>query len=273
MSRVVIPEGQAFNAYHMLKLVASYGESLLENSVLQHVSEIFPDHFVIPFKKDIESTLATNITKKRPDLAIIDRDFKSWGVVEVEIAGHSLTHVLDQVNVFVTAKYNPLETARYIKTQLELHCRKRVSEKKLEALLIAEQPKVLVIVDEVKEEWRSEIERAGADLCSFEIYKNTKGKHLFRTCGKYPIVPIREAHVRRIPARANVMEIASHFEFKKVSKGNVMISYGEIMTAWSVISDSGKQYLQFEGVANPLIGSDNYVILADRNERYYLRKN
>lgn len=272
MSRVVIPAGKSFNSYHLLKLVSTYGEDVLENNIRQHVENIFPDFFVIPFKRDIESAALASI-KKRPDLAIIDRKLKTWGIVEVEITEHSLSHVLEQVSVFVGGKYNHLETARYVKDKLWTHCGKKISLQRIEKLLKEEAPKVLVIADGIKEEWRDQLERAGAELCAFEIYKNTRGLHLFRTSGKYPILPTREAHVRRTPASANLFEVTSDFSFKKVTRNKVIIIYEEIVTEWALITTNGKLYLQFYGGANPLIGTDTYVVFADRKERYYFRRN
>jgi hypothetical protein len=272
MSRIVIPEGASFNAYHLLKLVATYGEDVLEAHVRQHVSDLFPDYYVIPFKRDVASTVAADVVK-RPDLAMIDRQFQSWGVVEVEVVDHTLDHVLGQIEVFVNGTYNAIETARYVKEKLLTHCSKRVSLARLAKLFTEEHPAVLVIADELREDWREELERLGADLCTFELYKNTRGRHLYRTSGKYPVIPTREAHVRRTPGSANLLEITSEFEFKRMPQGMVDIVFDDIITQWAFFQEAGARYLRFAGGANPLGSNDAYVLFADRQERYYFRRN
>src|SRR6266852_3921922 len=97
--------------YDELRAVAYYVESNLENWILQHAKSIFPHHFLIPFKKGVlgKTTPAT----KRPDLALIRRDFSAWAIIEVEIERHELAHVLDQTRVFVEGNYNAPEMAEY----------------------------------------------------------------------------------------------------------------------------------------------------------------
>jgi hypothetical protein len=272
MSRVVIPDGATFKAYHFMRLVANYSEGVLENSVWQHVSELFPDYHVIPFKIDVEhAAQAGNI--KRPDLAMIDKRFKRWGVIEVETSNHSLAHVIDQVSVFANGKYNAFDLADYVKVKLHEHCNKRVPLRKLRDLFKKEAPSVLVVVDEMKEEWRTDLRAIGVDLCTFELYKNTRGLHLYRAAGEYPVIPVREAHLRRVPASANLMEITTPFEFRRVARGKVSIFYEAMLTKWDYIAEKGSAYLRYAGGANPLIGTDTYVLSADRQEKYYLRKN
>ncbi len=273
MSRVVIPEGTRFNAYHLLKLVSSYREDVLEIQIRRHVKELFPDFYVIPFKKDIASTSAPEVIK-RPDLAMIDRKFRSWGVIEAEVVGHGLTHVLEQVEVFLTANYNSPSIARYIREKLIAEdYLKNPPLRRISKLIAEEQPKVLVVADEIKEDWRKALEKVGAELCSFELYKNTKGVHLFRTDGPYPIVSVREAHVRSSPLAANLLEVTSPFDFKKSVKNRVTILYQSFITEWELIVEAGKKYLRFAGGANPLLGTESYVIFADKRERYYFRRN
>src|SRR4051794_24370692 len=96
MARVLVPDGPHW--YEELKAVSYYGESELERYVRDHVSDLFPDFYVFPFKKDI--THKTKQITKRPDLAMLRRDLKAWGIIEVELSGHDLKHVLEQTECF-----------------------------------------------------------------------------------------------------------------------------------------------------------------------------
>ena len=105
MSRVLIPTDADW--YDELKAVGYYGESDLEREVRQHVRSLFPDFYVFPFKTRIISRLTSQTNK--PDLAMVRRDFKAWGVIEVELAEHKA--------YFATGKIEP-DTVKLIKDNL-----------------------------------------------------------------------------------------------------------------------------------------------------------
>src|SRR6266849_6113940 len=124
MARILHSDG---GWYDELRTVAYYLESDLEKWILQHAKSIFPSHFVFPFKKSILGQ--TSGANKRPDLALLRRDFSAWSIVEVEIEGHELSHVLEQTRVFAEGKYNVPEIAAYAREQLKKTCNQRVSLK------------------------------------------------------------------------------------------------------------------------------------------------
>jgi hypothetical protein len=266
MPRVLIPAEQRW--YDELNAVAYYGEADLERSIRQHVNSVFEDFHVFPFKKEVVGR--TTATKRTPDLAMVRRDFAAWGVIEIEIAEHDIRHVLDQTRVFAEGDYNAPEMAEYIRRQLKKHCRKRASVNRLTKLLSSQSPSVLVIADTHTKTWQEQLEQTGANLCIFEIYKSTRGKHIFRTCGNYPTVPIQEAHCRRHPSLANVLEVIGNFAFKNIRRTNqIYVSFEDIMTRWSLLTDKGKTYLQFLGRSNPLSPNTTYSLIADKRNKYY----
>src|SRR5437660_11986177 len=114
MARVLIPDDTMW--YDELKAVGYYGESELEHFIRQHVTSVFPDFYVFPFKKDVMHR-GTGI-KKKPDLAMVRHDFKAWGIIEVELSGHKLNHVLEQTECFVEGYYNASEVATYMRRQI-----------------------------------------------------------------------------------------------------------------------------------------------------------
>jgi len=80
MARILIAaDGRWFDE---LKVVGWYNESEIERWILQHGKELFPHHFVFPFKQEV---LGQGVTGGRsPDLALIRSDFGAWTIVEVE---------------------------------------------------------------------------------------------------------------------------------------------------------------------------------------------
>ena len=86
MSRVFVPDTALW--YHELRSVSYYVESAVERVVFQHVGALFPDFYVFPFKKGVQSRGGGETRK--PDLGMVQRDLSSWGIIEVELVRHDL---------------------------------------------------------------------------------------------------------------------------------------------------------------------------------------
>jgi len=255
--------------YDELKAVSYYGETELEKRILQHARELFPHHYVFPFKKDVHGSGET--TPKRPDLCLIRRDLSSWVIVEVEIEGHSLKHVLDQTRVFLAGDYNAPEVAEYVRGQLKSFCQKTVSVKRLTGLFSAKAPSVMVIVDSENAGWLEELNRGGVDVCVFEIYKNVRGHYVYRTFGQYPAVVSEEAHCRPHQSMPNVIEIVGNIHLK-TKRSELEVSFDQLLTRWTPFEDNGKKYLRLAGRANPLSPTDSYGLYRDKSNRYFFHR-
>jgi hypothetical protein len=271
MARILNPGDGRW--YDELKAVAYYGETELERWIHQHAKSVFPHHYVIPFKKDV--TCKSTPETKRPDLALIRFDFSGWVIVEVELGGHTLDHVLEQTRVFLDGSYNLAEIAQYVRQQFLKFHRKRVSLRRLRDLFDSHPPSVLVIADEHREDWQKELGKLGVQFCIFEIYKDASGHHLYRVFGEYPTVYADEAQCRPHASLPNLIEVIGHFTFTQITEGGVVdVFYDEYLTQWCLINEQGKQYLQFLGISNPLplAPRDAYGLFRDKSNRYYLKR-
>lgn len=77
-------------------------EEDFERTVIQVLRELYPDCRVVPFKPLIEC----DAEGWRPDLALVEKGFAYWFVIEVELATHSLQkHVIPQVRAFRLGEY------------------------------------------------------------------------------------------------------------------------------------------------------------------------
>jgi len=265
VARILSPRDESW--YDELKAVAYYGESEHERSIRQHVKSLFPGHHVFPFKKDVIQKITS--VRKRPDLAMVRRDFGQWGIIEVEVAQHSLPHVLDQTRVFSRGDYNALEVAEYMRTQLNKHCRKNASVDRLAKLLRSVPPTILVLTDTHAHEWEEQLTQEDVNLCIFQVYKSAHGSLLYRTHGAYPFVATHEAHVRRHPSLSNVFQIVGAFEFHRLgARKEVKIVFDDRLTRWRVFEDSGANYIRFIGTMNPLSPNAEYCLVRNRENRY-----
>lgn len=77
-------------------------EDEFEQTAIAVLRELYPDCWVIPFRARIHY----NGEGWCPDLAVVEKRFRYWFVIEVEIATHSLQkHVLPQVIAFKRGDY------------------------------------------------------------------------------------------------------------------------------------------------------------------------
>jgi len=77
-------------------------EADFEKVAIETLRDLYPECHVFSFKP----TIQYNGVGWRPDLAVVDKSFAYWFVVEVEIAAHSLEkHVLPQVRAFRFGDY------------------------------------------------------------------------------------------------------------------------------------------------------------------------
>ncbi len=202
MARILFPIEESW--FDELKVVSSYYESELENTILSHVETVFPNYVAIPYKKDI---YASGVSQGRaPDLALINKDYSDWWIVEVELEGHDLKHVKSQVNVFVNGSYNSYEVAKYIKTKDKQHL---LNVENLQKMIGDFQPNVMVIVDEHVAAWKEDLEKLGAKICVFQVFKNKEGHRAYRLNGHYPFIFTNDSHCKFLKSPPNILEVQS----------------------------------------------------------------
>lgn len=164
--------------FHELSPTA-LSETEFESLLIQNAAIIQPDVVVVPYKK----TVYAAETSARADLAMIARDYRRWFVVEVEMVKHDLyRHVLPQVRTLRDGRYD-LEHARYLADKDS-----RLALSKVCDMLRGYPPEVLVLVNELEEEWRRELRRSGAHLISFQIFRSTSNRHIFVVDGGLPSI-------------------------------------------------------------------------------------
>jgi hypothetical protein len=145
-----------------------------EKLVFQEAEYFFPNFAMVKYRLDV----ASDEGNRRPDFALIHREYKSWWVVEVELIHHSLHgHVLPQVAVFAAGTYGPA-LAEYFASdsaELDVHA---VSE-----MIKGSPPRVLVIANAYSEEWERALVPYGALLVVVEVFRSSRNRHLFEYRG------------------------------------------------------------------------------------------
>lgn len=268
MSRILVASEESW--YDELNAIASYYETEFERTIKQQVIAVFPDYYTSSFKLEI---YADQKEAKKPDLAMVHREYRDWWIVEVELGGHDFTHVFEQVSVFTQGIYNSIRIAEYIKAKNIEENNVELDLEKLKTIIREQQPKVLVIVDEPRSEWEEELKRLGVSICVFQVYRNTVGGESYRLDGDYPECYYGESHCRYHQSKPNVLEILMPTLLGVEEGEEVLLFFNNKSTRWKRIDDGEMVYLQFAGVVNPIPTNRSYVISKDAHDRLILRVN
>ena len=153
----------------------SWNETDFENLVISKAGDLFPGWIPVKFKADV---VGNDGVTKRPDLALIDPQYRKWFVVEVELAHHDLhAHVLPQIEVFCTGYYGN-EHAQYLKEQND-----GLDLLRMIRMMNGSIPEVLVVVDRPDTNWEKPLKQTGALLGVIEPFRGPHDEILFRING------------------------------------------------------------------------------------------
>ena len=238
-------------------------ETDFESIVITHAVDLFPQFHVVKFRAPVESEDG----RKIPDLALLDREYRFWWVVEVEMAHHSLaSHVLPQVEVFARGKYGE-EHADYMAAQSD-----DLDRVALQDMVKGAQPRVLVIVNRNVPDWIAPIRNIDGLVTVVEVFRSGRNRHILRLNGDYP--PAGDSHIasrcRLDSLVPNLLLVDSPAALGVVAGEQVAIEFNGGLTYWSRLDISDNVWLMPSG-RNPLAAKQEYVILRDPENRLILR--
>ena len=245
--------------------VTSLYETEVENIVVQKAERLFPKLHFIRFKKTVYSDQGS----ARADFVLIDKEYRKWWVVEVEMGNHSLeNHVMPQANILSGALYGEEEVDYLIKQSSLL------SKKALYNLLKNHVPKVLIIVNQSKTEWITPLKKIGVDLMSLEIFRSDNNKHAFRIIGDLPAIEeVFISNCKFMPYYPNFLLVESPNSLLALNLGRAKIIFSGNYSIWDIKTIKHAVYL-IPISANPLDqgliyelskGDDNTLILKEIN--------
>ena len=239
--------------------VSSEGEyeSDFESIVLSKSSILFPEYYTLLFKMPVESENGRRI----PDLVLVDRKYRHWWVVEVEMAHHSLNgHVLPQVDVFTHGKYGE-EHKEYLIARS-----KALDPTALADMIKGAQPRVLVIVNRNVPNWIRPIQSIGGLVSIVEVFRSGRNDHILRVNGDYPSADAEEvvSTCRLDDLMPRLLQIDSPAALGVAPGDRLTIGFAGGFTEWERIDSADRVWL-IPVKRNPLSAGQTYVIL--RNAR------
>jgi hypothetical protein len=150
--------------------------SLYENEfgrlLIANAQYLVPSFKVCPFKVIVESDEGS----AKADLAFIDHGYRQWIVVEVELGHHPFYgHVLPQVRKLHLGVYHERHAAYLSRNNPSLDAAR------LRDMVKGEQPRVLVLANEIDSMWEKELSRIDVSVYTFSLFKSRKEHHIFET--------------------------------------------------------------------------------------------
>lgn len=202
--------------------------------ILQSAADLFPTFHLVLFNPII--TYAA--VDKAPDLALIDRSYREWWVVEVERSDHNLFHhVLPQVEVFARGSYGVDEAEHLIRKAPEL------DERAIREMMRGLQPRVLVISNADDPTWRDAFARYQALLTVVEVFRSKANRHVLRLNGDYPDLAGDVLSICRVdPLMPRLLIVESPATIKDV-ESPIQIDYGGAVSRWSKVGASDRVWL------------------------------
>ena len=161
--------------------VASRGhyETEFEKVLQQEAKHLFTSYHFIPFKVTVSSK--EDADARKPDFALIHKSYRSWWVVEVELAHHSFDgHVLPQVTTLARAEYGQAE-ADYLCSRNPTLDKNKVIE-----MFKGDVPRVLVIVNAPVDGWAEQLRAFNARVVVCQIFRSRLNRYALRLNGEYP---------------------------------------------------------------------------------------
>jgi hypothetical protein len=208
-------------------------EAQYEAVILANANELFSGFRCVPFKVPVDSEYGMG----KPDLALIDLQYRAWLVVEVELDTHPLReHVEEQVRKFSFGHYNDRH-ARWIHSQA-----RDLDLSRLQHMLLGEQPQVLVLVTSSKPTWASALARFGAKVGIIEMFRDDLDEVMLRVNGDQPTLLAEETLSLCVPERLfNALRLASPAPFVGHDKIELLID-GKI-TEWKIMRVSDTAWI------------------------------
>lgn len=209
----------------------------------------------------------TDFDSVKPDLALIDKKYRKWWVVEIELSIHSLRdHIIPQIRKLHDADYGSYLVESFIKDNRNLN------KKKLESMLKGNPPNVIIILNRHMFEWIDELKRFNAIVMIVEVFRSRHNSHLLRVNGEFPFIEseiISECYIDPLLNNFLILESPGGLSIKAGEA--IDIQYENCLTKWKRLDISDKVFLTPIN-KNPLLEKVKYkLILLNDNSYSFLR--
>jgi hypothetical protein len=234
-------------------------EADYENSILHFATDLFPEFHCARFKFDVSSPHGGS----QADLALVDKHYRSWIVVEVELEHHSLFHHVEpQMRRLSSGEYSHLHARSIASENPAIDLNKMIN------LISTVEPRFLVIVPTASAEWRSVLSNIGVDLCEIRLCRDSRDRRLLLMTGDPPSPP-NLVHLTFM-VRDTFLPRAFRLEHAEAFSGESLVSmlYGGLVTSWRIVRTQRQTVILPDGTLS-LNDLDRYEI-SRRDDGQYM---
>jgi len=228
-------------------------ESYYEAMVKKQARRMWPRFHPVHFKANVHAGLSPGV---KADLALVERSYYEWWVVEVELDHHSLEgHVLPQTRKLAAAKYGDDEAIKLCDECKDLDLAK--TKKMVKEC----QPHVLVVVNKPKPDWAKRLAEFDAKLVVFEMFEAGPEEFVFRVNGDHPIGVCDVITTCRFdPLMTRWLSIETPISFDGMPQKEFSIEFNGCTTTWRKSEQDGQLWLHTQG-PNPLPDKWDYQLI------------
>lgn len=214
-------------------------ETDFERLLLTHAPTLYPDFFLVSFKKRVESPYGVAIA----DLALIDKRFRDWWVVEVELGVHSLRdHVEPQVAVLATASYGTEEADYLLDKNPQLEARA------VRDMMLGLPPRTLVLVNQARPDWVPPLRAWDVAVGVVEVFRSERNHEILRVNGAQPEAMGDLVSVCRVDeSLRNALVVASPASLDVPRGGSALIRFQGAVSTWRRVEVQNRVWLMPEG--------------------------
>ena len=161
--------------WYMTKFSTSMYERHYEQRIMHNADTLFPNYICCRFGVDVVSNDYGG--PMQPDLVLIDKNYRYWYVVEVELETDNFSHVEQQVKVFTSGNYGEEQIEYLVERNIDL------DPIKLRKLMITSQPEVVVLLPKIKPAWATSLLQYGCKFVVVEVFCSTDNFEVLRRNG------------------------------------------------------------------------------------------
>jgi hypothetical protein len=162
--RMLLLDEQGFPRLELADPTAA-NEPDFEIVAIKVLSRLYPSCYVFPFKPIVQH----DGVGWRPDVALVDKEFAYWFVIEIETVNHSLQkHVLPQVRAFRDGDYGR-EAAERLSENLSM------TVPQAETFLSHIPRYVVVVSNHDQKEWKERLRAENIQHISIETFSRQNG--------------------------------------------------------------------------------------------------
>jgi hypothetical protein len=194
----------------------------------------------------------------KPDLAFVDESYREWVVAEVELGHHSFyAHVLPQVTRLRRGAYTYVH-AEYLLSQDKTFNRERLID-----MVKGEQPRIIVLANDLRADWIQSLARLGVDLYSLAIYKSDKEHYVFQTdLDLSALAPVLLSYCRRDRSIQAWLQVLSPGALPIGARQSIKVYFEGSATLWTRMDTRDSVYLM--PVGRCPLGNDTMYKLLQR---------